>query len=427
MKIAIIGTGISGLSAARYLTPHHLNGTLDLKVFEADARTGGHANTVEVESERGTERIDTGFIVFNERNYPEFTTMLEELEVASRPSSMSFSVSDGDFEFTGRNLRGLFARPRNMADPAFLRMLAEVPKFQRGLRDLARSEEEGPTLQAFLTDGGFSEDLIDRVVVPMVSSVWSADPARMDEFPAGFLARFLDNHGLLSLRGRPRWRTVEGGSRAYVDSVTRPIGETIRTGSPVERVIRFGDGVMVKVAGQPPENFDRVLIATHSDQALKMLAEPTPDERSFLGAIPYQPNEAVLHTDRSVMPVRRSAWACWNYHLGNAGSGRTALTYDMNRLQALDCRKRFFVSLNLTERIDPDKVLGHYEYEHPVFTPEGILAQGRWAEVSGADRIHYAGAWLRNGFHEDGAVTGRRAAEQLLASAETRPALAVAA
>ena len=427
MKIAIIGTGISGLSAARHLTPHHLNGNLELKVFEAEGRTGGHANTVEVESERGIEQIDTGFIVFNERNYPEFKAMLDGLGVASRPSSMSFSVSDGDFEFTGRSLRGLFARRRNLIDPAYLRMLSEVPRLQRRLRELSRSQEEGPTLQAFLTEEGFSEDLVERIVVPMVASVWSADPSRMDEFPVGFLARFLDNHGLLSLRGRPSWRTVEGGSRAYVDAVTAPISDAISTGSPVERVIRFGDGVMVKVAGQPPENFDRVLIATHSDQALEMLAEPTPEERAFLGAIPYQPNQAVLHTDSSVMPVRRAAWACWNYHLGNAAAGRTALTYDMNRLQDLDCRKRFFVSLNISDRIDPDKVIGEYEYEHPVFTPEGIIAQERWDEVSGADRIHYAGAWLRNGFHEDGAVTGRRAAEQLLASAEDRPTLAVAA
>ena len=427
MKIAIIGTGISGLSAARHLTPHHLNGNLELKVFEAEGRTGGHANTVEVESERGIEQIDTGFIVFNERNYPEFKAMLDGLGVASRPSSMSFSVSDGDFEFTGRSLRGLFARRRNLIDPAYLHMLSEVPRLQRRLRELSRSQEEGPTLQAFLTEEEFSEDLVERIVVPMVASVWSADPSRMDEFPVGFLARFLDNHGLLSLRGRPSWRTVEGGSRAYVDAVTAPISDAISTGSPVERVIRFGDGVMVKVAGQPPENFDRVLIATHSDQALEMLAEPTPEERAFLGASPYQPNQAVLHTDSSVMPVRRAAWACWNYHLGNAAAGRTALTYDMNRLQDLDCRKRFFVSLNISDRIDPDKVIGQYEYEHPVFTPEGIIAQERWDEVSGADRIHYAGAWLRNGFHEDGAVTGRRAAEQLLASAEDRPTLAVAA
>lgn len=427
MRIAIIGTGVAGLSAAHHLTRQHLEGSIDLQIFEADTRTGGHANTVEVESERGTERIDTGFIVFNERNYPEFTSMLDRLGVASRPSSMSFSVSDGEFEFTGRSLKGLFARKRNLADPRFLRMLAEVPRLQRGLRELARSGEEGPSLAGYLAESGFSPELTERVVVPLVSSVWSADPARMDQFPAGFLARFLDNHGLLALRSRPRWRTVEGGSRAYIDALTAPIRDSIRTDSAIESVSRLEEGVLVKPAGAPAEVFDHVLIATHSDQALAMLDAPSRAEREMLGAVPYQPNEAVLHTDRSVMPVRRSAWACWNYHLGSGETGRTALTYDMNRLQTLGCRERFFVSLNITDRIDPDRILGVYEYEHPVFTPEGIVAQRRWPEVSGADRIHYAGAWLRNGFHEDGAVTGRRAAERILERAGAEPALAMAA
>ncbi|MBN8867096.1 MAG: FAD-dependent oxidoreductase [Solirubrobacterales bacterium] len=427
MRVAIIGTGIAGLSAAHLLGRHHRSGSLDLTVFEADSRTGGHANTVEVESERGTERIDTGFIVFNERNYPEFSGLLEELGVASRPSSMSFSVSDGDFEFTGRTARGLFARPRHLVDPRFLGMLLEVPRLQKRLRELSRSGEEGRPLSGFLAEEGFSPELTERIVVPLVASVWSADPARMDEFPTGFLARFLDNHGLLSLRERPRWRTVDGGSRTYVDALTAPIAETIRTDSPVERVIRFGEQVLVKVAGRSPEGFDRVLIATHSDQALRMLAEPTADEAALLGAVPYQANEAVLHTDVTVMPIRRAAWACWNYHLGEQGSGRTALTYDMNRLQDLGCRRRFFVSLNVAHRIHPERMLARFTYEHPVFTPEAVAAQRRWPEVSGADGIHFAGAWLRNGFHEDGAVTGRQAAEQILAAQGQRPVLAEAA
>lgn len=427
MRIAIVGTGIAGLSAAHHLGPHHLNGEFELTVFEAEERVGGHANTVEVESERGTERIDTGFIVFNSRNYPEFSAILEELEVPSRPSSMGFSVSDGDFEFAGNNLQGLFARRRNLVNAGFLRMLAEVPRLQRRLRELAASGDEGTSLSEFLTEEGFSGDLRSRVVVPMVASVWSADPARIDDFPVGFLAKFLDNHGLLSLRGRPRWRTVEGGSRTYVEALTEPIAEVIQTHSPVERVVRLGQGVMVKVRDRPPEHFDRVLIATHSDQALEMLAEPTPAEARLLSAVPYQVNDAILHSDPSVMPVRRSAWACWNYHLGAGSGGRTALTYDMNQLQGLRCERRFFVSLNVAGRIDPGLVLGRYEYSHPVFTPEGVRAQGRWGEVSGADRIHFAGAWLRNGFHEDGAVTGRQAAEQILARTDSNPARAVPA
>lgn len=427
MKIAIVGTGISGLSAAHRLTPHHLGGRLEMKIFESEDRTGGHANTVEVESERGTERIDTGFIVFNERNYPEFTSMLRRLGVPSRPSSMSFSVSDGDFEFTGRSLRGLFARRRHLADTRFIRMLLEVPRLQRSLRDLARSGEEGPSLSRFVAEHGFSDELNERIVVPLVASVWSADPERMNEFPAGFLARFLDNHGLLALRGRPAWRTVEGGSRSYVDALTGPIADAVHTGCPVESVARHGDGVMVKLQGGTPERFDRVIIATHSDHALNLLADPVPDETELLRSVPYQANDAVLHTDTSVMPVRRSAWACWNYHLGHEDQGRTALTYDMNRLQNLDCRQRFFVSLNVSRRIDPEKVLARFSYEHPVFTPEGVKMQERWSEVSGSARVHYAGAWLRNGFHEDGAVTGRRAAEQILSLAEAEPEMALAA
>lgn len=427
MKIAIVGTGVAGLSAAHRLAPLHLDGRLELSLFEADRRTGGHANTVEVQSERGTERIDTGFIVFNDRNYPEFSRMLGELGVESTPSSMSFSVSDGDFEFTGRNLRGLFARRRHLADPGFMRMLMEVPKLQRRLRDLARSGEEGPSLAAFVAAEGFSDQLNERIVVPLVASVWSADPARMDEFPVGFLARFLDNHGLLSLNDRPHWRTVKGGSRTYVDALTGPIAATIRTSTPVEWIARYGDSVMLKAGGGSPERFDRVIVATHSDQALRMIAAPTGEEKSFLGAVPYQANEAVLHTDESVMPVRRAAWACWNYHLGHEAQGRTALTYDMNRLQSLKCRQRFFVSLNVTRRIDRSKVLARFHYEHPVFTPEGVRAQARWSEISGADRIHYAGAWLRNGFHEDGVVSGIRAADQVLDLIEAAPQAALAA
>lgn len=427
MKVAIIGTGIAGLSAARHLYPYQREGRLDLTVYEAASRIGGHSNTVEVESERGSEMVDTGFIVFNDRNYPEFSAMLADLGVESVASSMSFSVSDGDFEFTGRSLGGLFARRRNLIDPSFLKMLWEVPRLQARLRELASDPDESASLSEFMRQEGFSAELNDRLVVPMVASVWSADPARMDEFPVGFLARFLDNHGLLTLRDRPRWRTVRGGSRSYVEAVTRPFTGLIRRGSPVERVVRLGNAVMVKAAGSPAEPFDRVIVATHSDQALKMIVDPRDEERRFLEAVPYQRNEAVLHTDTSVMPRRRSAWASWNYHLDQLPGGPTALTYDMNRLQALGCRRRFLVSLNVTDRIDPDQVIETFEYEHPVFTPEGVRAQGDWNEVSGADRIHFAGAWLRNGFHEDGMFSGRRAAEQVLARAEASPRMAVAA
>jgi predicted NAD/FAD-binding protein len=411
MKVAIIGTGISGLAAA-----HHLRDKAELTLFETANRPGGHANTVIAESERGFERVDTGFIVFNDRNYPEFTRLLEELEVASRPSTMSFSVSDRDFEYTGRSLNGLFARRSNLVNPKFLRMLAEFPRFQRRLKELAAKGDGGPSLTEFLIEEKFSDDLRDRVVVPLVSAVWSADPDQMWSFPVGFLARFLDNHGLLTLRDRPQWRTVEGGSWSYVEALTEPFRESIRTNSPIESIRRHDDHVDVCAKGMPPESFDQVVIATHSDQALEMLSDATRTEREVLGAIEYQPNEAVLHTDETLMPRRRAAWASWNYHLQDEPTGATALTYDMNRLQALGCERQFCVTLNLTDRIDPGKIIEVIQYDHPVFTPGAIVAQDRWSEISGTGRTHYCGAYWRNGFHEDGAFTGLRAALAVVAS-----------
>jgi predicted NAD/FAD-binding protein len=405
MRVAIIGTGISGLAAA-----HALKDRAELTLFEADHRIGGHANTVVAESERGFENVDTGFIVFNEQNYPEFTRILEELEVTAKPSTMSFSYTDGSFEYTGRNLNGLFARRSNLVNPRYLSMLREFTRFQRILKELADSGRQGPSLEALLEENRFSDELRKRVVVPMVASVWSADPGQMASFPAGFLARFLDNHGLLSVRGRPRWRTIEGGSWQYVSALTEPIRDRIRTDSPVERVIRTGERVEVKAAGQSPEWFDHVVIATHSDQALEMLADPSPAEQSVLGEIAYQPNHAVLHTDESVMPGRRAAWACWNYRDGGETDRPAMLTYDMNRLQSLDCQRRFLVSLNMADRIDPDKVIDEFDYAHPVFTPGAIKAQERWSEISGVNRTHYCGAYWRSGFHEDGAFSGLRAA-----------------
>jgi predicted NAD/FAD-binding protein len=408
MKIAIVGTGISGLAAA-----HRLKNRAELTLFEADRRTGGHANTVVVESEEGFEAVDTGFIVFNDRNYPEFSAILEEMEVSSRPSSMSFSYSDGDFEYTGRDLNGLFARRRNLVSPGYLRMLAEFTRFQRSLREIAVSGETGPSLEDFLAEHRFSTALKERVVVPLVAAVWSADPGQMSSFPVGFLARFLDNHGLLGLRDRPSWRTIEGGSWQYVEALTAPLRDRVRTSTPIEWIRRFDGHVEITPRGGHPERFDEVVIAAHSDQALRMLADPTPAERELLGAIGYQKNHTVLHSDESVMPRRRAAWACWNYRADDDRSGPATLTYDMNRLQTLSCRRRFLVSLNMTDRIDPGSILAEFTYEHPVFTADSIAAQQRWGEISGTRRTHYCGAYWRNGFHEDGAFSGLRVARAI--------------
>ncbi len=427
MKIAVIGSGIAGLSAVHHLAPHHLSGRHELTLFEAEGRTGGHANTVAVPSERGVEQVDTGFIVFNRRNYPVFSSMLEELEVPTLASNMSFSVNDGaGFEYTGRTVSGLFADRRNLTRPRFIRMLVEVPVFQRRLRRLIEQEDE-ITLDAFLDREGFSRDLRERVVVPMVASVWSASDEGMNLFPARFLARFLDNHGLLSLTDRPQWRTVEGGSRQYVERLLEPVADRVFTASPVESVRRAEQGVLVKLEGLAAEQFDQVIIASHAPETLSMLEDADREERELLRSFPYQLNHAVLHSDPSVMPSRRSAWASWNYRLGASRDGLTALTYDMNRLQTLGCQERFFVSLNMEHLIDPERVHGRFTYEHPVFTPEGVEAQENWESVSGRGGVHFAGAWLRNGFHEDGAFTGKRAAEAALAGAVADPELPLAA
>lgn len=416
MKIAVIGSGIAGLSAAHHLTPHHLAGQLELTVFESAARTGGHANTVEVETESGTERVDTGFIVFNRRNYPLFSSMLEELEVASRRSEMSFSVSDGSgFGFAGTGLSGLFASRENLTRPGYLRMLAAVPRLQRSLRALIGTPDE-ITLGDFIERERLPAPVIELVLIPMVASVWSADHAALRNFPARFLAGFLENHGLLNLRDRPQWRTVDGGSRSYVDRLLEPISSRVWAGCRVEHVARTGDGVVVKPAGLPAEHFDQVIIATPAPRTLELLEDADPVERRFLSAFRFRANQAVLHTDPAVMPARRSAWASWNYRLGAGSEGLVALTYDMNRLQALDCSRRFFVSLNMDRLIDPSRILRTFTYDHPVFTLEAVSQQARWSEVSGRSRVHFAGAWLRNGFHEDGAVTGKRAAEAALAA-----------
>ncbi len=405
MRIAIVGTGVSGLVAAHRLHPAH-----DIAVYEANDYVGGHTNTVRVDLAEETQWVDTGFIVLNDRNYPNFEPLLAELGVATQPSHMSFSVSDGGgFEYAGTP-RGLFAKPGHVADPRFLRMIRDLVRFNReaaGLLDLAPGA--GPSLREFLDQGGYSDWFVQRLIVPQASAVWSAEPEQMWTFPAAFLARFFHNHGMLGFRDRPQWRTVTGGSRRYVEEITRPFADRIRLNAPVRAITRHDHGVEVAAHGCETELFDEVVIATHSDQALAMLTDPSEAEREVLGAISYQPNEAVLHTDESMLPRRRAAWASWNFHLTDPPSERTALTYWMNNLQRLESETNFCVSLNLTDRIDPVKVIRTIQYSHPVFTPDGVAAQRRHGEISGVDRTHYCGAYWRWGFHEDGVVSAMNA------------------
>jgi predicted NAD/FAD-binding protein len=366
-----------------------------------------------VDTEDATHHVDTGFIVFNDRNYPNFERLLGSAGVAAQPSDMSFGVSDGgDFEYNGSSPNGLFAKRAHLVTPWFHRMIADLVRFNRNARTLLAAGGEGPSLGHWLDEGGYSRAFVERLIVPQASAVWSADPRQMWTFPARFLVDFFANHGMLGFAKRPQWQTVTGGSRAYVDAVSRPWADRLRLETPITAIARHDDRVLVTPRGGEAERFDEVVLATHSDQALWMLADASDREHEILGAIPYQRNEAVLHTDRALLPRRRRAWASWNYHLLPEPTGMTTVTYHMNRLQALDADREFCVTLNRSDAIDPAKVLRTISYTHPIFTPEGARAQARHEEISGRNRTHYCGAYWRWGFHEDGVVSALRVGER---------------
>jgi uncharacterized protein len=409
MRVAIVGAGISGLTVAHLLHREH-----EITVFEAGAYAGGHTNTIRVDTMHETHHVDTGFIVFNDRNYPNFERLLARLDVASQPSVMSFGVSDtlGDFEYSGASPNGLFAKRTHLLTPWFHRMLVDLVRFNRAARELLGDHRDGPSLGEWLEQHAFSAPFVERLIVPQASAVWSADPRQMWSFPARFLAEFFDNHGMLGLRGRPRWRTVRGGSARYVQALTAPWRERLRLRTPVQSIERHANHVLVKPRGGEPERFDEVVIATHSDQALALLSDAEEREREILRALPYQRNEAVLHTDVRLLPRRRRAWASWNYHLLEQPRPCATVTYHMNRLQSLRAEREFCVTLNRTDAIDPAKVIRTIPYDHPVYTPEGVRAQRRRAEISGRNHTHYCGAYWGWGFHEDGVVSALAVAER---------------
>jgi predicted NAD/FAD-binding protein len=395
VKIAIVGSGVSGLVCAHRLHRRH-----DVTLFEADARVGGHVNTVRVGPGIA---VDTGFIVYNERTYPGFTQLLAELGVETQPSEMSFGVrcDRSGVEWASRGLASVFADPRNLARPRFLRMLRDLARFQREARALLGAPEEKLSLGELLAGGGYGRELVDHCVVPMGAAIWSAAPERFLDFPAVHFARFFENHGLLSLRGGLPWRVIRGGSARYVEKLVAPLRDRISTGAKVTAVQRRPGGVDVLVAGRA-RRFDRVILAVHSDQALALLDPATEAERRVLSAVRYQPNEAVLHTDARVMPRRRRAWASWNYRVPREPGSRVQVTYHMNRLQSLDAPQDFFVTLNDDGVIEPQRVLRRIAYEHPIFDADAIAAQRRHADLDGRGGVHFAGAWWGWGFHEDG-------------------------
>jgi len=391
VRIAVVGSGVSGLVAARLLADAH-----EVTVFEAADRLGGHVHTVEVD---GTP-VDTGFIVFNHATYPNFKRLIERLGVATQPSTMSFSVKCDrtGFEWNGTSLNGLFAQRRNLFRPSFLRMLRDVVRFNRAAPAVLDNGEASSTLGEYVARHGYSRFFVDFYLVPMGSAIWSMPKARLLEFPTGFFVRFFSNHGMLTVDDRPQWHVVEGGSRAYVDALVAPFRDRIRLSTPIRSVRRRATHVELEPGGR----FDEVILACHSDQALRLLADPTDTEREVLGALPYQPNEVVLHTDASLLPRRRRAWAAWNYHVGGDDERPVAVTYNMNELQSLRTRKTYCVTLNRGDDVDSARVLGRFRYDHPVYSLAGIRAQARHGDVSGVNRTHYCGAYWGYGFHEDG-------------------------
>lgn len=404
MKIAIIGAGISGLTAAYYLNKEH-----DVCVYESAPIIGGHTATIDVESHGRHYAVDTGFIVYNDWTYPNFIRLLDELKVETQPTSMSFSVSceSSGLEYAGSNLNTLFAQRKNLLSPTFWKILKDIVRFNReAIADLdADKIDKAMTLREYLQANNYSEAFKDNYLVPMGAAIWSAGVDSMLDFPLLFFVRFFKNHGLLSVRNRPQWRVIKGGSRQYLAPLTSSFLHCIKTNTRITDVQREADQVWISTDTGEREAYDYLVIATHSDQALALLNQPTKDEEDILGKIPYQNNEVVLHTDITRLPANRRAWACWNYRLSSADNNQGAmsrLTYDMNLLQGIESPETFCVSLNQTDTIDPEKIIGSYNYSHPVFTLTGMQAQSQWEALAGENRTWFCGAYWANGFHEDG-------------------------
>lgn len=412
MKIAVIGSGISGLSCAHYLSSEH-----EVSVFEANKQLGGHTATMDVEL--GTRRyaIDTGFIVFNDWTYPNFIDLMDQLGVSSKPTTMGFSVRDPNsgLEYSGTNLDTIFAQRKNLLSWPFICMIRDILRFNReSVADLeAGVVGESETLGEYLTRNRYGKKFIDQYLAAMGSAIWSADCTTILEFPVSFFLRFLKNHGLLSVSNRPQWRVIEGGSREYLRPLCERFSDRIYTGNAVQLVRRqLGQGVTLCMADGQQLGFEQVVFACHSDQALAILEQPSDAEQSILGAIPYQANDVVLHTDVRLLPRNKKTWSSWNYTLGQS-SDRAVVTYNMNILQGISAPETFCVTLNNTEAINPHKILGRFQYDHPVFSLEGMAAQQRWQEINGVVDTWYCGAYWHNGFHEDGIVSALRVAKAI--------------
>lgn len=409
-RIAVVGSGVSGLSCAWLLSQSH-----DVTLFEADDRIGGHSNTVDAPSAHGPVAVDTGFIVYNEANYPNLVALLAHLKVPTKPALMSFAVSidEGQLEYCTQGLSALFAQKTNWARPKFWRMIGDILRFQKEApRELAALELSGETLDAWLGRAGYGAMFRDAYLLPQAAAIWSCTLEQMTDYPAAAFVRFYMNHNLLTYDVRPTWRTIDGGARQYVSRLAAMLEGRIVTGADIRSITRGADGPTLHMGDGSTQRFDSVVIATHSDQALKLLADPTPEEARLLGAIGYRPNRAVLHRDASLMPRRKKAWAAWT-HMGRSDrAGEGGVTYWMNELQSLP-GEPLFVSLNPVREPDPTLVIGDWDYEHPVFNAAAVAAQTELWSLQGEGDTWFCGAWFGSGFHEDGLQAGLAVAEQL--------------
>ena len=403
MKVAVIGAGVSGLGAA-----YALKNSAEVVLYEKDARLGGHANTVTVDYDGTPVDVDTGFIVYNDRNYPNLVGLLEALDVDSVQTDMSFAFACANLQWSSNFPRGVFAQKRNLVSLKFMRMLSDIRRFnQTAAQDLNAGRLRNLSLGGYLRLRGFCERFETHYLLPMGAAIWSTSPHGIREAPAESFIRFFANHSLLQMV-QPKWRTVRGGSRVYVDKVAALLGDRVRCG--VRSVRRFANGVEVVDASGHADRFDQVIFACHSDQALRLLADADAEEQLFLGAIRYAPNRAYLHRDASLMPTRRAAWGSWNYVVDQSGEDLGGVTYWMNGLQAIDPARPLFVSLNPKTAPDPGLTFGVHDYDHPQFDSASLAAQRQFHRVQGRGGVWYAGAWLGYGFHEDGLTAGLRVA-----------------
>jgi predicted NAD/FAD-binding protein len=406
MRIAVIGTGIAGNVAAYHLSREH-----DVTVYESNRYVGGHTHTHDVFYQGNHYTVDTGFIVFNYRTYPNFVKLLTELGVQARPSHMGFGVKceRSGLEYNGSGLNGLFAQRRNLLRPRFYQMIRDILRFNREAPLMLEQPGNSISLGQYLDIHGYSDTFINNYLIPMGAAIWSASHETMLAFPAAYFLRFFHNHGLLTVSDQPQWYVIEGGSRSYVDPLIRPYRDNIRLNTPVVKIERMNDRIDVTDNHGHRAAYDRVFLACHSDQALRMIHNPTAAEREVLGAIRYQANDAVLHTDTRLLPLRRAAWAAWNYLIPARQHERAAVTYNMNILQGIEAPVTFCVTLNSPVPINEQNIIAQMRYEHPVYTPDAIAAQQRHGEINGADRLYFCGAYWRYGFHEDGVVSALNA------------------